>query len=132
MPLVAFYFQLHQPFRLHPDRDKFLWEDKNREIFLKVAEKCYLPAISMFTGIIADNPSFKIALGMSGTFLEQAELYNCEVIKAIQDLLDAGRENKQVECLDETYYHSLASLFADPLKQEFRDQVSIHRDKLRT
>lgn len=132
MPLVAFYFQLHQPFRLHPDRDKFLWEDKNREIFLKVAEKCYLPALSMFAEVIARNPSFKITLGMSGTFLEQAELYNSEVIKAIRDLLDAGRDNKQVECLDETYYHSLVSLFADPVKQEFRDQVSIHRDKLRT
>jgi len=132
MPLVAFYFQLHQPFRLHPDRDKLLWDEKNREIFLKVTEKCYLPTLSMFSRIIADNPSFKIALGMSGTFLEQAELYNREVIKAIQDLLDAGRENKQVECLDETHYHSLAGLFADPLKQEFRDQVSIHRDKLRT
>ncbi len=131
MPLVAFYFQLHQPLRLHPDRDKFLWEEKNREVFLKVAEKCYLPALSMFAEILADNPSFKITLGMSGTFLEQAEIYNFSVIKAIQDLLDAGRENNQVECLDETYYHSLTSLFADPNKQEFRDQVSMHREKLR-
>jgi glycogen synthase len=131
MPLVAFYFQMHQPFRLHPDRDKFLWEEKNREIFLKVAEKCYLPALSMFAEVVARNPSFKITLGMSGTFLEQAELYNYEVIKAIQALLDAGMENKQVECLDETYYHSIVSLFADPEKQEFRDQVSLHREKLR-
>ena len=130
MPLVAFYFQLHQPFRLHPDRDKLLWDEKNREIFLKVAEKCYLPALSMFADVVARNPSFKITLGMSGTFLEQAELYNYEVIKAIESLLDAGRDNKQVECLDETYYHSLTGLFADPVKQEFRDQVSIHRDKL--
>lgn len=74
MPLVAFYFQLHQPFRLHPERDKFFWEEKNREIFLKVADKCYLPAIAMFAEFITTHPSFKITLSMSGTFLEQAEV----------------------------------------------------------
>ena len=74
MPLVTFYFQLHQPFRLHPEREKFLWEEKNRSVFLKVAEKCYLPATAMFTELVAAHPSFKITLGMSGTFLEQAEL----------------------------------------------------------
>jgi glycogen synthase len=131
MPLVTFYFQLHQPFRLHPDRDKFLWSKANREIFLKVAEKCYLPATRMFTELIARNAGFKITLSMSGVFLEQAELYQPEVIRALQDLLDAGRKNNQVEYLDETYYHSLAGLFEDPQKQEFRDQVSLHRDKMR-
>ena len=132
MPLVTFYFQLHQPFRLHPDRDRFLWDEKNKDVFLKVADKCYLPAFSLFTELIADNPSFKITLSMSGTFLEQAELYNYQVIKSIQDLLDAGRKLQQVEILDETHFHSLAGLFADPDKQEFRDQVSLHRDKLRS
>ena len=132
MPLVTFYFQLHQPFRLHPDRDKFLWEDVNRDIFVKVAEKCYLPATYMFAEAITKFPTFKITFGMSGTFLEQAERYKPEVIKALQELLDAGKDNQQVEFLDETYYHSLTSLFEDPKKQEFRDQVSLHRDKLRT
>jgi predicted glycosyl hydrolase (DUF1957 family) len=75
MPLVAFYFQLHQPFRLHPDRNKFLWEEQNRSIFLKVSEKCYLPATRMFKELIRDYPGFRITLGMSGTFLRQAELY---------------------------------------------------------
>jgi glycogen synthase len=131
MPLVTFYFQLHQPFRLHPDRDKFLWNTVNREIFLKVSAKCYLPATRMFTELIAQNKGFKITLSMSGVFLEQAELYQPEVIRALQDLLDAGRDYNQVEFLDETYYHSLSSLFEDPRKQEFRDQVSLHRDKIR-
>jgi glycogen synthase len=131
MPLATFYFQLHQPFRLHPDRGKFLWDEKNREIFLKVAEKCYLPATRMFTELIAAYPSFKIALSMSGTFLEQAELYQPEVIRALQDLLDAGEKNAQVEYLDETYYHSLTSLFEDSLKLEFREQVSLHREMMK-
>ncbi|MDD5167942.1 MAG: glycogen/starch synthase [Syntrophales bacterium] len=131
MPLVTFYFQLHQPCRLHPDRDKFLWEKMNREVFKKVADKCYLPATRMFTDLIARYPDFKVTFSMSGTFLEQAELYEPAVIRALQDLLDAGNDRNQVEYLDETYYHSLASLFADPEKKEFRDQVSLHRDKMR-
>ncbi len=131
MPLVTFYFQLHQPFRLHPDVEKFLWEDQNRQIFKKLAEKNYLPATRMFTELIRWNGSFKIALSMSGTFLEQASLYQPEVIRALQELLDAGRQNRQVEYLEETYYHSLVSLFSDPNKKEFKDQVSLHRQKMK-
>ncbi len=130
MALAIFYFQLHQPFRLHPDRNKFLWEDKNREIFEKVSEKNYLPATRMFTKLIADNTWFKITLSMSGTFLEQAQMYKPEVIRCLQKLFDAGKDRKQVEFLEETYYHSLVSLFDDTEKLEFRDQVSLHRAKM--
>lgn len=130
MPIATFYFQLHQPFRLHPGRDKFLWDEKNREIFEKVSEKNYLPATRMFTKLIADNPGFKITLSMSGTFLEQAQMYKPEVIRCLQELLDAGKGRNQVEFLEETYYHSLVSLFADPNRQEFRNQVSLHRAKM--
>jgi len=132
MPLVTLYFQLHQPFRLHPDRDKYLWEEMNREVFMKVASKCYLPALSMFEEVITRYENFKITLSMSGTFLEQAELYQADIIAVLQRLLDAGREKNQIEYLDETYYHSLTSLFSDKNKQEFKDQVSLHRDKMRT
>ncbi|MDA8126410.1 MAG: glycogen/starch synthase [Deltaproteobacteria bacterium] len=130
MPLVTLYFQLHQPFRLHPDRDKFLWEENNRAIFNKVTEKCYLPAARMFAELIAAHPSFKITLGMSGTFLEQAELYQPELIEALQELYAAGETNGQVEYLDETYYHSLTSLFEDSQKTEFRAQVTLHREMM--
>jgi len=128
---VALYLQLHQPFRLHPERDTFLWEDMNRDVFLRVASKCYLPVIRLFEEIIATEKEFKVTLGMSGTFLEQADRYNPDVITALQRLLDAGGQEGRVEFLDETYYHSLAGLFADPTKQEFRDQVSLHRDAMR-
>ncbi|MBN2515534.1 MAG: glycogen/starch synthase [Deltaproteobacteria bacterium] len=131
MPLLTLYFQLHQPFRLHPHRDKFLWEEMNREIFEKVASKCYLPALSMFQELISVHDSFKITLSMSGTFLEQAGMYQPDVITALQRLLDVGADGMRVEYLDETHYHSLSSLFADPAKQEFQDQVSLHRDQMR-
>ncbi len=131
MPLVAFYFQFHQPFRLHPDGEKFLWEEQNRDIFLEAADKSYLPAVRMFTGLINRNPTFKITLGLSGTFLEQAEQYRPEVIGVLQELMDAGSKNGQVEILDETYYHSLTSLFDDPKKQEFRAQILLHREMIK-
>ncbi|HET57344.1 MAG TPA: hypothetical protein ENN35_02750 [Deltaproteobacteria bacterium] len=130
MSLVCLYFQLHQPFRLHPERDKFLWEDLNREVFQKVASKCYLPALSLFEEMVAGEESFKATFSFSGTFLEQAQLYSPDVITALQRLLDAGG-GERVEYLDETYYHSLTSLFEDPKRQEFRDQVSLHRDLMR-
>jgi len=130
MPIATFYFQLHQPFRLHPARDKFLWDDKNKEVFDKVAEKNYLPATKMFTRLIAENPGFKITFSMSGAFLEQAQMYRPEVIKCLQELLAAGKQNNQVEFLEETYFHSLVSLFADPGRQEFRDQVALHKAKM--
>jgi glycogen synthase len=131
MPLVTFYFQLHQPFRLHPERGKFLWGDKNREIFNKVAEKCYLPATRMFAELVAAHQAFKLTLGMSGTFLEQAERYQPELLAVLRELYAAGQRGAQVEFLDETYYHSLSSLFEDPEKTEFREQVSLHREQMR-
>ena len=36
MPLLTLYFELHQPFRLHPDGATLLWDEKNREIFTGV------------------------------------------------------------------------------------------------
>jgi len=128
MALAVFYFQLHQPFRLHPERSKFLWSSKNRDVFEKVSAKCYLPALAMFTELVGRHPGFKITLSMSGTFLRQAEIYQAGVIERLQELVDAGRERRQVEFLDETYYHSLAGLFRD--KAEFIEQVSLHRARM--
>lgn len=130
MPLVTFYFQLHQPFRLHPDNPASTWEDMNKTVFLKVANKCYLPATHMFTELLQEYPEFKLCFSMSGTFLEQAERYRPEVIEALRQLWDVGKKHRQVEFLEETYYHSLVSLFKDEKKREFKEQVSLHRQKV--
>ncbi len=51
--LLCFSFQVHQPYRLRDIRitdigtmpvDQYFDVDRNRAIFRKVAEKCYLPA----------------------------------------------------------------------------------------
>jgi len=130
MPLVTFYFQLHQPFRLHPDNPAVTWEDMNKTVFQKVTKHCYLPATHMFTELIQEYPQFKICFSMSGTFLEQAERYQPEVLDALRLLVDTGKKHRQVEFLEETYYHSLVALFKDDEKREFKEQVSLHRQKM--
>ncbi len=131
MPLVTFYFQLHQPRRLHPETGRFLWEENNREVFAKVADKCYIPATRLFVELVKRHPNFKVTLSMSGVFLEQAEAWRPEVIRLLHELYETGKDRRQVEYLQETYYHSLTGLFAEEQKQEFKDQVSLHRQKMR-
>ena len=126
---VIFYFRLHHPCLLHPERDKFLWDERNRETSRRRRPAATSPHPDL-TALVARYPEFKAALSVSGTFLDQAELYRSELIKALQEFLDAGRDGERVEFLDETHYHSLAGLFEDPRKQEFRDQVSLHRDRM--
>jgi glycogen synthase len=130
MPLLALYFELHQPFRLHPDGVTLLWDEKNREIFTQRAEKCYIPTLRMFSDLVQAHYDFKISLGMSGTFLEQAESYKPEVVDALKGLLRVGQNTRQVEFLEQPYYYSSASFFSDPHKVEFREQVSLHRQRM--
>jgi glycogen synthase len=131
MPLLTLCFQLHQPFRLHPDGVALLWDEKNREIFTQRAEKCYLPTIRLFSDLVRAHYDFKISLGVSGTFLEQAESYRPEVIDALKELLRVGQNTRQVEFLEQPYYYSAASFFADPRKAEFKEQVSLHGQRMR-
>ncbi|MCU0913234.1 MAG: glycogen/starch synthase [Planctomycetes bacterium] len=130
MPLLTLYFQLHQPYRLHPDGVTLLWDEKNREIFTARAQKGYLPTLRLFSDLVQAHYDFKISLGVSGTFLEQAEAYQPEVVDALKGLLHVGQNTRQVEFLEQPYYYSAASFFADPRKTEFKEQVSLHRQRM--
>lgn len=130
MPLVTICLCLHEPFRLSPEDPTTFWDEKNRDVFTRRAELCYLPITRMFTGLVRTQPGFKISYSISGTFLEQAEMYQPEVIEALRELLKSAGHRGQVEFLEETYYHSLASFFPDPEKAEFKEQVSLHRQKM--
>ncbi len=130
---VCFYFQVHQPFRLRKDYSFFdiggnhMYEDSdaNREIMLKVARKCYLPANETMLKLINKHEGkFRISYSISGVCLEQFELYAPEVLESFQKLVDTGC----VELINETYYHSLAFLFS---KKEFVNQVKAHKKKLK-
>lgn len=133
MPQVCFYFQLHQPFRLKDyslfevGNQSYYFEDQhqnqNQEIFQKVAQKSYLPMLTLLKNLVKKHPEFYFSISASGVFLDQAQWYEPKVITLLQDLLQSG----QVELLAETYHHSLSSLFSPT---EFRSQVEDHRKKV--
>ncbi len=131
-PHICFYFQVHQPYRLkdlritdigHGDGDYFDAE-KNRAIFRKVAEKCYLPANALMLELLTAEPDFAVAYSISGSFLDQCEEYGPDVLESFRALAGTGK----VEFLAETYNHSLSGLNSLP---EFCEQVSMHTNAIR-
>ncbi len=129
MPNITFYFEVHQPFRLKrifsfEKGDDFIDTEKNREIFNKVSDKCYMPATKVLTDLVKEYPEFKMSFSLTGTFLEQAEMFRPDVIIAFQNLIDTGN----VELLNETYYHSLAFLIH---KEEFLAQIKRHSEAIK-
>jgi len=142
MGAIVLYFEVHQPRRLKwfwPDAvrdekvenlEKFYYDDdENRKIFERVAKKCYWKTNKILLGLIdkfkAQNKKFKITFSITGTWLEQCEKYDKELIETFRQMA----ESNCVEFLDETYYHSLAGLFAD--KSEFREEVKEHRNAMK-
>jgi alpha-amylase len=131
MPSVCFYFQVHQPFRLRRyglfdigRKSDYFDDAKNREVALKVAHKCYLPANALLYELIQRHEGdFKVAFSITGTALEQFERWCPEVLESFQKLVATGC----VELLGETYHHSLAFL-AD--RGEFDVQVDAHRARI--
>ncbi len=129
---VCFYFQVHQPYRLKDLRitdigelraHEYFDDEKNRAVFRKVAEKCYLPANATMLGMLKHNPEFRVAFSISGVFLDQCREYGPDVLDSFRALADTG----QVEFLAETYYHSLSSVFSP---EEFCAQVEKHADAI--
>ncbi len=127
MLYVIFYFQVHQPYRIRNfsifevgGPNNYFDEELNRYIIHKVAEKCYLPANNLFKNLIESSEGrFKISYSITGTFLEQVKKYKPEVLDSFLELAKTGA----VEFINETYYHSLASIFD---VEEFLEQVEEH------
>jgi alpha-amylase len=133
MVSICFYFHVHQPFRLRKDYtffdiglDHFYEDEKaNREIMNKVAGKCYIPMGTLLLDLIRKYEGrFKVAFSVTGVILDQFEKYNPRLLELFQQLAATGC----VEFVNETYYHSLAFLYS---KREFKEQVLLHRDKIR-
>ena len=131
-PLISFYFQVHQPYRLRDlrvtdiGRENLSYFDaeKNQAVFRKVAEKCYLPANRLLLSLLKQYPDFHISFSLSGVFLDQCEEYGEDVLASFRALAETG----QVEFLAETYYHSLSYLHSLP---EFCEQVRKHAAKIK-
>ena len=133
---IVLYLHVHQPWRVREysvfdtgeTHDYFGVPSEqhrdNREIFLKVANKSYRPMNAKLEELLAKHPEFKVSLSITGTFIEQAELWAPDVLESFRKLVDTGR----VEIVAETYHHSLAFFYS---RSEFEHQVEKHREKIR-
>lgn len=132
MLAVCLYFQVHQPNRLRKytyfdigDSHNYEDDEANRNILLKVANKCYLPTNALLLKLIQRYPGiFKASFSISGTIMEQFKRFSPETLDSFKALAATG----QVEFLNETYYHSLSWLFSE---KEFREQISLHHNMIK-
>ena len=126
---ICFYFHIHQPFRYRTysifdvgNNSNYFFDSNyhskqsNERIFHKVSEKSYRPMFSLLEKNLSTHPGFKFNLSVTGTWLEQAELWEPDLIKRLKKMVETGR----VELVAETYYHSM-SFFYD--REEFISQV---------
>ncbi len=131
MKTICLFFQVHQPFRHRRYRffdignDHYYYDDySNDAIMRKIADKSYLPGNELFLDLIDKlEGKLKIAFSITGTALEQFELYAPEVLDSFRDLAKTGC----VEFLSETYSHSLSALKDI---DTFKDQVKQHDEKI--
>ena len=142
---VVFVFEVHQPHRL---RRSLFWEGKlfrrqtkeelfnyyfdtkvDREIFKRATRKCYFPSNQIILNVIdahkRSSKQAKFSFSISGVFLEQCEMFDKDLLETFRQLAKSGR----VEFLNQTYYHSIASLYPD--KEEFRTQVQMHKQTIK-
>lgn len=136
MRAICLYLHIHQPWRyrqysiFNVAREHNYWDDdfyskqSNERIFRKVAEKSYRPGFDMLERNLARHPGFKVSLSVTGTWLDQALLWEPGLVGQLKRLVATGR----VEIVGETYYHSLA-FFYD--RDEFERQVKQHGDKIK-
>ncbi|MEM2026617.1 MAG: polysaccharide deacetylase family protein [Candidatus Bathyarchaeia archaeon] len=143
---ICLIFEVHQPLRLNrnfkmeilargnidiKDLYKIYFDEKvNRDIFLRVCEKCYLPASKIILEQIdrfkMDRNKFKVSFSLSGVFLEQCEMWSPDLLDIFKQMVKTGC----VELLCQTYYHSLSSL--NPIdRSEFLEQIEMHRETIK-
>lgn len=132
MKKICFTFQLHQPYRLKRYRffdignDHYYFDDfRNEEIFRRATEQCYLPANRLMLSLIKQTKgAFRVTYAISGTALDQMEMYAPELIDSFVELAETG----SIEFVAEPYAHSLSALSGD--KDEFVAQVKKYTDKI--
>jgi len=143
---IVLVFEVHQPHRL---KRNLFWENKvfrrlkkeelfdyyfdndvDREIFKRAAKKCYFPSNQILLGLIDEHKKekrqVKVSFSVSGVFLEQCEMFEKDLLETFKQLAETGC----VEFLNQTYHHSIASLY--PEKDEFIAQVKMHRQTVKS
>jgi alpha-amylase len=137
MSSICLYFEVHQPLRLNHfsvfdigEKNDFkinYFNNKlNQEIFEKVANKCYLPTNKILYDLINQyDGKFRISFSLTGTFIEYCQQYMPEVLDSFKKLYKTGA----MDIIDETYYHSLSSLYDD--LDEFEEQIQMHNQLIK-
>lgn len=135
MKAIVLYLHVHQPYRIRhytvfdsgQNHDYFAagYDDRrsNERIIHKVAEKSYIQTNRRLLRLLNDYPDFKLSLSITGTVLEQLEMWSPSALKSFQELVATGK----VEIVAETYHHSLAFFYS---LAEFEMQVSMHAAKI--
>ena len=119
---INLYLHLHQPWRVREysvfdtaERHDYFAADSgskqdNRAIFEKVANKSYRPMNSLLEKILNQHSEFKLSLSITGTFMEQAELWAPDVIEQLQRMVREpvslekevpGTDSKKVKDIEE-------------------------------
>jgi len=105
--------------------DYYFDQSVDREIFERACRKCYLPSNMILLQLIdkfkKEKKKAKFSFSVSGVFIEQCERYAPDVLELFKQLAETG----YVEFLDQTYYHSVVSLY--PTREEFIEEVRLHR-----
>lgn len=133
---IVLYLHVHQPFRVRHytifdagvNHDYFFdmpYDDRtsNERIVHKVAQKSYIPTNARLLELLHKHPEFRLSMSITGTVLEQLEMWSPEALQSFKDLVATGR----VEIVGETYHHSLAFFYN---RKEFETQVEMHRKKV--
>ena len=143
---IVLVFEVHQPHRL---KRNVFWQNKvfkrlrkeelfeyyfdnetDRQIFDRAARKCYFPSNQILLNQIdkfkKERRQVKVSFSISGVFLEQCEMFNRDLLESFKQLAQTGN----VEFLEQTYYHSISSLY--PEKDEFIEQVKLHRETIKS
>lgn len=134
---IVLYMHVHQPYRVRQysvfdagishdyfNENTYETRTNNERILRKVADKSYIPTNHQLLELLYKYPDFKLSLSITGTLLEQLEMWAPEALLSFQELVATGR----VEIVGETYYHSLAFFYS---RFEFEKQVRMHREKVK-
>ncbi|HWV64398.1 polysaccharide deacetylase family protein [Chitinophaga sp.] len=131
MKKICIHFQVHQPFRLNRfsfmdigGKIPYYDETLNSEILKRISLQSYLPANRALLQLIkSGNGQLRVKFSISGTALDQFEMYTPELVESFRMLADTGC----VEFMSDTYSHSLAVLKSN---EEFNFQVKKHTERI--
>lgn len=122
MRALYLFFQLHQPYSLKaPEGGEYEYFGGGAD-FREANQKYYQPFFALLERNTQRYPGLKVSLLVSGTWLDQAELYEPDLVRRLQKLVDL----KQVELVATPYYYSLSAFYD---KDEFAEQMTLFRQK---